>query len=90
MAPSLEAPSASAATPPTSTSAGPPVSSALRSVGHRSGSTATTRVPGATASVMPAMSPPPPTATRIVSAPPVCSSSSRPSVPCPATTSAWS
>ena len=65
--PARPAPSASAATPPTSTSTGSPAASAAVSVGHRSGSTPITRTSLANHAAIPPISPPPPTATITVS-----------------------
>ena len=80
------APSASAATPPTSTSTTSPAASARDRVGQRWGSTPITRVSVAYHAATPAMSPPPPTATMTVSSAGAWPDSSAAKVPCPATT----
>ena len=88
ISPRRDAPSASAATPPTSTSTGPPVARALCRVGQDAGSTPITEIASSTpasAFATPEINPPPPTATSTVSTSGACSAISSPRVPWPQT-----
>ena len=89
-APIRLAPSESAARPDTETSTGVPAAIASRMAGISSGSTLTTLTASRYHDAVPAISPPPPTATSTVVASGSCSDNSRAIVPWPATTSAWS
>ncbi len=87
--PTRRAPSESAATPETGTSTGPPARSAVVQGGGGRRLDRDDRAPRSRrAAITPAIRPPPPTATSTVSKPSgIWSSSSRPSVPLPATMS---